>query len=291
MSAYKYFHWYQKPPRGTPLNVYHSLARGLIGYWPFLEGTGAIAKDLSGLKNDGAIVNQPLWLNGRKGFSLQFVNTNTTYVNCSSIRETNGVNKISVSYWEYPRSFVSGAARVTKLDPSPFENGWAVQGIGTTADLRFSARNASSSHNATTTTLPIVLNTWNHVVMTYDGTMATDATKFRAFHNTNEITLTYTATMPSSIAANTVRVFIGAFDFASPSNLYDGLIDDVRIYNRALSLVEIKCIYRNPYDIFVPPGISKFPDWLSMIAAFNAATVPATNISQPYPRKKKVAAY
>jgi hypothetical protein len=51
-------------------------AQGLVGYWPFDEGGGTIAKDYSGNGNNGTLVNNPTWTTGKVGGALSFDGAN-----------------------------------------------------------------------------------------------------------------------------------------------------------------------------------------------------------------------
>ena len=44
---------------------------GLVGYWPFNEGSGDVTADLAG-DNDGILVDGPQWMDGLDGSGLQF---------------------------------------------------------------------------------------------------------------------------------------------------------------------------------------------------------------------------
>jgi hypothetical protein len=50
-------------------------AQGLVGYWPFDEGSGTIAYDYSGNGNNGTLVNGPQWVDGKVGKALMFNNS------------------------------------------------------------------------------------------------------------------------------------------------------------------------------------------------------------------------
>jgi hypothetical protein len=56
--------------------------QGLVGYWPFDEGSITIAKDYSGNGNNGTLVNVPTWTTGKVGGALSF---NNNYVRIRSI--------------------------------------------------------------------------------------------------------------------------------------------------------------------------------------------------------------
>ncbi len=48
--------------------------KNIVGMWLFDEGKGDIAKDSSGNKNDGTLMNDPKWVDGKKkpGKALEF---------------------------------------------------------------------------------------------------------------------------------------------------------------------------------------------------------------------------
>src|SRR5207247_978749 len=45
---------------------------GLIGYWPFDEGTGNTTADRSGNNHNGTLTNNPVWTTGKVGNALRF---------------------------------------------------------------------------------------------------------------------------------------------------------------------------------------------------------------------------
>ena len=77
-------------------------------------------------------------------------------------------------------------------------------------------------------------NTWVHVVVWYDGTTM----KFYV----NNSMVNSGALGP----LNTTLTGTGYFGTRSGSDSLPGLIDDIRIYNRALSVAEISLLYNEP---------------------------------------------
>ena len=61
-----------KPLPGAQLNLAHPLARGLVGCWPFLEGSGDRVYDLSGNGNVGTKASDVSWTLSEIGHGLQF---------------------------------------------------------------------------------------------------------------------------------------------------------------------------------------------------------------------------
>ena len=59
-----------------------------VGMWLFDEGSGNVAKDSSGNKNDGKLVENPKWVNGKFGKALEFDGAGS-YVDCGDDESLN----------------------------------------------------------------------------------------------------------------------------------------------------------------------------------------------------------
>ena len=85
------------------------------------------------------------------------------------------------------------------------------------------------------TSTPITANTWTHIVVTYD-------------HNTQKIykdgNLTYTRSQSGDIGSNTR----GARGNTNPHNYFGGDIDELKVFNQALSQNQIQTLYNNEKD-------------------------------------------
>ena len=74
------------------------LQNGLVGYWPFNEGTGTAAMDSSGDGNTGILLNGPTWSSGKSGLALAFDGTND-YVEIPHAQSLNLSTALTVSVW------------------------------------------------------------------------------------------------------------------------------------------------------------------------------------------------
>ena len=90
-----------------------------------------------------------------------------------------------------------------------------------------------TNRTAEGTALPI--NTWAHLATTYDGSA------LRLYVNGTEVA---TTTLSGAISTSAGAVRIGGNSIWGES--FQGRIDDVRIYNRALSATEIQTDMSNP---------------------------------------------
>jgi hypothetical protein len=78
---------------------------------------------------------------------------------------------------------------------------------------------------------PVVANTWAHVVTVYDGTEQI------LYKDGIQV---YARSQTGNIGSSSTKLLIGARGSSNPYNFFGGLIDEVKIYNRALAENEIE---------------------------------------------------
>ncbi|MDP3298129.1 MAG: LamG-like jellyroll fold domain-containing protein, partial [Thermodesulfovibrionia bacterium] len=200
--------------------------QGLISYWKFNEGSGTSASDFIG-QNNGSLVNGPVWTTGKVGGALSFDGVND-YVNSG---EGGGVYESGSFTWELwikpdtvdniYRGLIkkSTALQGTRHHLHVYGNYRIHMGLGSTY---WFVDNAS-----------LAVNQWTHIVWNYNGT------ENKVYQNGQLLTtIAYTGGVPASNTDLTIG--------ASPSEDYfKGLIDEVAIYNRALTASEIQQHYQN----------------------------------------------
>jgi photosystem II stability/assembly factor-like uncharacterized protein len=209
-----------------------NLDSGLVAYYPF----NGNANDESGNGNNGTDYGATLTTDrfGTFGYAFSF-NGTSNYINkypASFIFNYN--SKFTVSAWFNP-SILSGTRQiVSHLTEGSGNFVWnaTIQN----GSLIFGATRQMSDWYNATYLLPVnALNTWQHVVGVYDNT------SMKLYYNgvlVDNTTFGYTNTTAASLPIN-----IGADQFGSMSNFFSGSLDDIRIYNRALSDAEILQLY------------------------------------------------
>jgi hypothetical protein len=220
---------------------------GLVGSWNFDEGSGTIAGDGSGNGNNGTLINGPTWVIGKYGNALSF-NGVGNYVNvvASSSLNYDGWSSITISGW-----FINSAPQVSIR---MINLGYPSVGVDGSGRLYFELHWQDNSAKSITTTLPTD-SQWHFVVGTYDGsTQQMYLDGVLVGQNSKIGTLLYIAS----------GVQVGS-KYGS-SEFYSGIIDDVRIYNRALSASEIQTAAQQNPD-FSSYIVAKVPSGTTQVIA------------------------
>ena len=208
-----------------------TMTRGLVGYWSFDEGGGTVARDASGNNNHGTLTNGPKWTQGKNGTALQFDGKND-YVDCGNDASLDITDEITIETWVKPETdSVSYIVSKEILEGGTTWYGYRLdQYTGNTVRAHIwtdgdQGRNLSGA---------IFLNFWNHIVVTYSKNE--EITKLYV----NGILKDDDYTTGNIKIASSINFNIGRSNLSYP---FDGLIDEVRIYNRALTEAEVKYHY------------------------------------------------
>ena len=222
-----------------PFATFADFSDGLVLYLSLDEGSGDVAGDLSGLGHDGQI-DLPEWVDGKYGKALQFGDADSgTFVTVEStdalnVNEMSFMAWINAEHWDGTRQIVGksvhgGCAGRTQ---------YGLFSEGGTFRLRFETDAGRADIDAPD--LPPT-GEWVHVAFTNDGTQAT------IYMNGAEVV---SGDVPGALNANDDPLRI-AQDCERPQYIFAGAIDDVRLWNRALSADEIMDFMNQGAEILV----------------------------------------
>jgi hypothetical protein len=206
---------------------------GLVGCWSFNEGNGNAVKDSSRSGHDGTISGAK-WATGAVGSALEF-NGVSDFAN---VRSPGGglIDKaVSVEAW-IQSAGNNVNANLVFAGPESLDFGIWIQGG------RFFAGIWNSDGTQCSAIAPIgpTPGQWYHVAMTFDS----DAGKIVRFYIDGKLICTSTAS-GTAIRSGHTTIDIGG---RTPNASYfHGIIDEVKIHNRALSEEEI----RKPYEDYL----------------------------------------
>jgi hypothetical protein len=199
---------------------------GLIGYWAFDDGSGTRAQDGSPNKNHGTLMGNPQWVPGKVGMALKFDGVDDwVEVPHAAVLTVN--KEVTVAAWINTSRYTGGpgggewqAILAKSNDPRSYSFYTYTDGT-----LHFSTTSGGAYVGSNSTGI-VPLNEWVHVAaMVVGGTHRYYINGQPAGEGGGGIVL------PGS--ADTASVMIGVTH--EGSNEFLGMIDEVRIYNRALT--------------------------------------------------------
>jgi hypothetical protein len=249
----------RKPPVGAIPNYDHWIYRGIgrvagfgadVGYdsWLFNEGAGAqVSSAFFGPYHAGTLTSAPTWGPGLFGGpALRFASG--SYVDTGNTVTTSTVG--SIVAWINPASLASGGAIVAKWQSSSAIFAFLVNSSGQLECQYFVDGVTNNATVATTTTITVGMP-WQ-VVVTSDGSL------WRFYVNsipqaTTQLAGSNVGNWINVIANGPIRIgYDGAF------YPFNGTIDHVRIFNRALAQPEIQQLYAEPFADYVIPQAMRF---------------------------------
>jgi hypothetical protein len=201
----------------------------LVSWWKFDESSGKTAIDSSGNGHDGILNGTPAWVAGKLGGALQF--DGGDYVTCGLVNiDTAGTGGMTVCAWiNKPAGGDMKMCSNRQVNSAP--------GGGFTCAI-YNDRMEIDATNATTRILyrdnqgPIVpAETWVHLAWVYNNETDT----YDEYHDG---VLAATQAITTSIGISSAEFRIGS-DSPTLGHDFSGMIDDLRIYNHALSIEEI----------------------------------------------------
>jgi hypothetical protein len=203
-------------------------ADGPVAAWACDEGQGATLRDGSGNGNDGTL-HGPEWVRSGKGFALRF-DGQDDYVDCGSGPSLDLTGPLTLQAWVRPSA------------PNRGEPGIAGKFFESYALTYYGSAYFYISSGGNNLSVPTKLDTWSHVVGTFDGTT------LRVYLNGDEVAAKPSAFKETKRGARfTIGCIIGDPAAADPAlrntSFFPGLIDAVRVHNRALNQAEVLAEY------------------------------------------------
>ena len=219
-----------KPEDNADVSPNFPSDENLVGYWSLDEGSGSKAYDGSGNSNDGVLTNMTDddWIDGVVGKALDFDGSNDRVMLGSNY---SFAANHSLSFW-------------AKIEVQDYQ-GIASGNLGSYAYLRFGGNTAENSNIYFETNTEedggylnfdssISFSTWYHFVITQDN-----AKKWSLYING----VLQAATVTTTNNTLTIRAFgMGR----AGQDFLKGSLDEIRIYNKALTAKEVSALYKYP---------------------------------------------
>lgn len=224
------------------------LEKGLVGYYSFDQINGAVVVNQATADNkgpDGEIMEDPVSsavpeiVPGISGDALLFSTTNSSHVALGIYDPSEKTDQLAISCWVYWNGLDGSWQPIAGL-----RDGWDPPTIGWSMVLDYASGGLQFETNTPNgkvfiiTPEPPQLEDWTHVVLNFDGGIAT-----YYFNNSWMVE----GEMQFGEGRYTCPFRIGAG--WTNGNGFNGIIDEFRIYDRMLTEAEIKFLFENPSGV------------------------------------------
>ena len=234
----------------TPAQIAYDYNRGApVGHWKLDECQGATAYDSSGNSNNGTITigasgedtvgtcttSSTAWgsgATGKRNASLNFDGTDDYVSISASSLGLVGTGNFSVSSWVNANTLGAGFNRRILAYSQDTDNGYTLlHDLDIGGRFAIEVKKSGNIYTAGATSPITSTGTWYHLVGVFNGSANT------ADLYVNGVRYTGGTTLGLSIPTTTNTLYIGTRDTTAHWN---GQIDDVRIYNYALTATQVK---------------------------------------------------
>jgi len=208
-----------------------SLQKGLVGHWTMAQDSlkGSLLADKTPYENDGTIYGATFTTDrkGKANSAMSFDGTND-YIDCGNDDSLNITDEITISAWAKYETISGWDIIFERIKSTHIYNLFMY-------DYDGYVRIASNFGLTKTGNTQLYPNKWYHLTVTVDSN------NFQKLYVNGVLDGTYSSITISDTSG--VNAYIGAR--LGLEAYFNGSIDDVRIYNRALSAEEIKLLYES----------------------------------------------
>jgi PKD repeat protein len=203
---------------------------GLVAAYGFDEGSGSAVTDSSGNNNSGTISAATRSSTGKFGGALVFNGTSSVVtVNDSPALD---VGIFTLEAWVNPSALGASVRNVIYKDDGAYYL------IASSPDVQAPAVGSSLFTGPLPGTSALPLNVWSHLAATYDGST------IRLYVNGQQVA---TRAQTGLVVPSSGLLMIGGNSNVAGKN-FAGVIDELRIYNRALAASEIQADMNAPIN-------------------------------------------
>jgi hypothetical protein len=207
-------------------------AGGLIAAYAFEESTGSTTADATGKGHTGTVTGTDWADDGKNGRGLWFP-TGNNWVTIADANDLDLTNGMTIEAWVNPFG-LGGWNTILMKEGTGSQFGYALYANDNSPWPAVTVQIANVDRSAVGTTA-IPLNTWSHVAATYDGTT------LRLYVNGVQVG---SRAQTGTLRTTTGPLRLGGNDLWG--EYFHGIMDDVRIYNRALTQTEIQTDMNTP---------------------------------------------
>jgi hypothetical protein len=223
---------------------------GLVAYYPLDENTGTTTADASQYQHNGTLKTTAAWdANGKLGSAIDINGSTVSSLGDGSVNIPDNANLPTGSQMTFEAWVNCDDPNMSNIktiasqwNPGVSESWKISAGYGRIwVYIQPTLTGGGSNYVPTSDTAFNTAATWRHVVVVYDGSQAqVDRVKIY-IDGTRAAIVGSTNTMPASLQDSSAPFSIGSQN--GTTNSFPGLIDHVKLFNRALSPSEVTAEY------------------------------------------------
>ena len=217
------------------------VSQDLIAHWRFDEGQGQETYDSTGFTTAAQVFSGANWTDGRGGQfgkALSFDGSALAYVQVGTFRIE---GDMSFSGWAYKRN-LGNWQRMFDFGSGTNDN-LLIANRGTTSEVEWGIRRGGGNIGLVAQDF-WTLNEWQHIVATVD-----QSSVMKIYRN-GQLMGSRLGHLPRNMAR--VNQYIGKSNW--PDAYFDGMMDDLRVYDRAINQDEVSLIYAGDLEQNVTMG-------------------------------------
>lgn len=221
-------------PASPPTEEQNNLS-GLVGWWKFNEGSGGTAADSSGSGNNGSLGYGAGWDTGKIGSNAINFDGSDDEVSVPNNASLNPTSGLSVALWMNIHSKSGAAQWKSPIHKGGTNDQYHIELDQNTSRPMAYVKTTSGQRWCNFSPGDRPLNAWAHYIYTYDSATG----DINTYINGN---LTNTCSHSGTLLTHSGTLTFGKKGFTYS---FDGVLDDIRIYNRALTKSEVVSVYTN----------------------------------------------
>lgn len=229
---------YNRALSTSEVKLLYDYAQSPVFYLPLDENTGtSTVYDRSGSTSvfNGTLygMDSSNWEVGKFGSALR-VGGGTDYINAGDFVPSGGLGQMTYEAWVYPTTLTNWGTFISRYVDAT--HCWYVR-LGSTSygdnnDIILGVNNGGDYYGYTTANI-VSVNRWIHVAVVYNADLTGNANIASLYVNGIKQSLTFggaAGAFPATTHSGSSSMVMGIFNSGNP---FEGLIDDVRVYNYA----------------------------------------------------------
>ncbi len=223
----------------------------LVGHWLLDETAGVTVESRVGA-NSGTYNNSPSPATGLLSGAMSFDDSTADYISIADFDAVDTGDKLTLSYWVNPDTIQPTASHVVKWEETNATNtsSWGVRADASGSELYVFIADApgdGGNNFFATSNANLTAGEWANITFVYDGNGATNADRLKVYKNGLQLTGSFIGNIPATLNNTGETITLGRRIVDNPlyADYLDGRLDDVRIYNSALTATQVGEITRS----------------------------------------------